>query len=192
MKKIIVLLMMVIMTIPLFAQASEHLTFKGVPIDGTLKQFYSKLQQEGFDGYVSEEGDMALANGDFAGFKGCLCAIQTSHPEELISEVNILFFPRSETWATLSSNYNSLKSMLTDKYGKPSDCVERFPSLYISKDDNSKMHEVIMDRCTYRTSYEVENGFIILSINNTTVTAQLTYIDRINSETARTKAMDDL
>lgn len=30
------------------AQSSDHLTFKGVPIDGTLSEYVAKMKQNGF------------------------------------------------------------------------------------------------------------------------------------------------
>ena len=47
MKRNLFLLLFAIATLSTFAQTtSEHLTFKGVPIDGTLTEFVSKLKTE--------------------------------------------------------------------------------------------------------------------------------------------------
>ena len=63
------------------------------------------------------------------------------------------------------------------------------------KDDNSKMSEVIFNRCKYYTIYELENGTIDLSIgNNGTSTGfvKLSYFDKKNTEIIKQKAIDDL
>ena len=43
-----------------FAQQSEHLTFKGVPIDGTLNDFVTKMTQNGFTNSGTENGKALL------------------------------------------------------------------------------------------------------------------------------------
>ena len=48
MKKILFFFLFAVISYTVFAQsASEHLTFKGVPINGTLNEFVSKLKQKG-------------------------------------------------------------------------------------------------------------------------------------------------
>ena len=55
MKRNLFLLLFAIATLSTFAQTtSEHLTFKGVPIDGTLTEFVSKLKQKGQVSYEAE------------------------------------------------------------------------------------------------------------------------------------------
>ena len=46
---------------------SEHLSFKGVPIDGTLNEYVSKMKAAGFSYLGTQEGAASLL-GDFAGF----------------------------------------------------------------------------------------------------------------------------
>lgn len=49
MKRIIAtLLFLMVLISSSFAQNSEHLKFKGVPIDGTLNEYVSKMKQAGF------------------------------------------------------------------------------------------------------------------------------------------------
>ena len=61
-----------------FAQ-SEHLKFKGVPIDGTLKEFTSKLEQKGFI-TLSRENNSVTMNGPFAGHDDCTAYIFLQSP----------------------------------------------------------------------------------------------------------------
>ncbi len=53
-----------------FAQSSEHLKFKGVPIDGTLSEYVSKMKQAGFQLIETDDG-VAVLEGEFAGYKDC-------------------------------------------------------------------------------------------------------------------------
>ncbi len=193
MKKILLSLFLVLTTLISFAQNTDHLTFKGVPIDGTLDEYVSKMKKSGFSHLGTEDGT-AMLNGDFAGYKNCHIGVSTLKQKDLVHKIAVIF-PDKETWSTLSGNYFDLKKMLTEKYGKPSDVVEKFDGYSQPKDDNSKMYEVKFDRCKYYSIWETENGEIQLSIEHNSVTScfvRLGYFDRINSEKIKAKAIDDL
>lgn len=49
-------------------EKTEHMTFKGVPIDGTLNEYVSKMKQSGFTLIDTEDG-VAMLKGDFAAYK---------------------------------------------------------------------------------------------------------------------------
>ena len=50
--------------------AQQHLSFKGVPIDGTLKAYTDAMIKAGFH-YEGTYDGVAALSGDFAGHKGC-------------------------------------------------------------------------------------------------------------------------
>ena len=171
----------------------EHMTFKGVPIDGTLNEYVSKMKQSGFT-LIRKEDGVAMLKGDFAAYKGCIIGVATLKGKDLVSKITVIF-PEQETWSSLSSNYYNLKELLTEKYGEPSEIVEKFDTYSEPADDGDRMHAVEMDRCKYYTTYELENGSIQISIDHQSVMScfvMLTYFDKINSEKVRQKAIDDL
>ena len=175
------------------ADSSKHLTFKGVPLDGTLAQYVSKMKQNGFR-HVSTEDGMAMLQGDFAGYKGCYVGVSTLKQKDLVHKIGVLF-PEKDTWSTLSGNYFDLKQMLTEKYGKPSDEVEKFDTYSEPRDDGSKMYEVQFDHCKYYSIWETDKGQIKLSIDHKSVSScfvKLAYFDKINSATIKKQALDDL
>lgn len=194
MKKIKVSVIIALTTMISFAQnqSSAHLTFKGVPIDGTLNEYVSKMKQSGFT-HISTEDGVAMLKGDFAAYKNCIVGVATLKQKDLVSKISVIF-PESDTWSLLSSNYFSLKELLTEKYGKPSECMEKFQNKFGLDDDNSKMHEVKMNRCKYSTTYETEKGSIQLSIENSEMTSyvMLAYYDKINGGIIKVNAIDDL
>lgn len=192
MKKIIISAIVVLMTTVSFAQTSEHLAFKGVPIDGTLKEYVAKMKQNGFSLVGTKDG-IAMLNGDFAGYKDCLIGVSTLKQKDLVSKITVIF-PKREKWSFLSSNYFSLKEMLTEKYGEPSESVEKFDAYSEPDDDGSKMALVKLDRCKYYAIYATEKGDIELSVQGdiTSSFVTLSYYDKINSEKIRAKAIDDL
>ncbi len=195
MKTKLLTLFFALTTILTFAQTSEHLTFKGVPIDGTLDEYVSKMKQNGFTNLSTEDGT-ALLSGDFAGYKNCIVGVSTLKQKDLVYKIGVLF-PEIDTWSTLSGNYFALKQMLTEKYGKPSDIVEKFdgPSISQPKDDNARMYEVKFDRCKYYSIWQTEKGEIQLSIDHNSAIScfvKLVYFDKINSDIINAKAKDDL
>lgn len=194
MKKIVLFLFVLLMTFVSYAQTeSSHLTFKGVPIDGTLNEYVQKMKQKGFDYCASEDG-IALLKGEFAAYKDCTIGVVTLKQKDIVCKVSVIF-PMCDTWAGLSNNYFTLKEMLTEKYGEPADVLEKFQGYSEPRDDNSRMHEVKMDRCKYITSFITSKGTIELSIDHNSLTScyvMLSYYDKVNSDVVRAQAMDDL
>ena len=175
------------------AESLNHLAFKGIPINGTLNEYTIKMQQNGFV-LIHKDDGYAMFNGDFAAYKNCVIAVSTLKQKDMICKISVIF-PECNTWSSLSSNYFSLKEMLTEKYGKPSDCTETFQSIYQPKDDSSKMHEVMFDKCKYYSIYETKDGDIELSIRHDGVRScfvTLVYYDKINCDIIRAKAMNDI
>ena len=173
-------------------ESSDHLTFKGVPIDGKLDDYVLKMERNGFN-HIGTENEVAMLRGDFASFKNCIVLVGTLKQKDLVSKITVIF-PSSETWSALSTDYFSLKEMLTEKYGKPVDHLEKFDGLQ-PDDDNSRMHDVRFDRCKYYATYKTEKGSIQLSIEHDGVSScfvELAYYDKINSNIIKAKAKDDL
>ena len=192
MKKLIAAVLMMCLAAMAWGQ-SDHLTFKGVPIDGTLSEFSAKLQQKGVM-YMGQENGIAMFSGEFAGYRDCLIGAVSSTGTEVVCKVAVIFSDR-DTWSALYGNYSSLKDMLTLKYGSPSSCTERFDGYSNPTDDNSKMYEVKFDRCKYLTRWETDKGDIELYIEHNDVSkcyVMLVYWDKINYEKTKSSAMDDL
>ena len=194
MKKLFLFLVVVVMNLSSYAQVeSPHLTFKGVPIDGKLKDYVYKMEQKGFKNLGIEDG-LALLKGDFASYRDCTIGVSTLKDVDLVNKIAVMF-PKSDTWSSLSNNYFSLKDMLTEKYGKPAEVIEEFQSVYEPKDDHSKIYEVGMDRCKYISRFETPKGNIQFKISHDGFSSYfviLSYFDKINGEVIREKAIDDL
>lgn len=197
MKTFFLLLVFMISTFSSFTQSprdtSNHLTFKGVAIDGTLDEFVLKMKESGFE-HIQTENGIAYLQGDFASYKLCYVGVSTLKTKDLVSKIVVLFQDH-ETWSALSGNYFNLKSLLTEKYGKPSEVVESFQRSIRDNDDNNKMYEVKFDRCKYQTKFESQKGTIMLSIDHEGVSkcfVKLVYIDKLNGETIKKQALDDL
>ena len=174
------------------SDSSDHLTFKGVPIDGTLNEYVSKMKVRGFT-IEGKDNGVAMLKGDFAGYKDCTIGVVTFNQKDIVSKIAVIF-PEKDTWSRLSGDYFRLQELLIEKYGKPSESVEKFQNRD-PRDDNDKMHQVGMGRCKYSTTFETEKGYIELSIENDGFLSSyvvLSYFDKINSSIVRENALDDL
>lgn len=191
MKRIITLGLAMMIAFTVSAQTG-HLTFKGVPIDGTLNEFVGKLKQKGFTQIGKEQG-IAILEGDFAAFKGCTVVVY-EHESGLVNRVGVML-PERDTWSLLYNDYSKLKEMLTQKYGEPSEETEEFQSYSAPRDDNSRMFEVQMDRCKYICDFTTDNGVIELRIAHNSVIScfvVLVYVDAENETKVQSSAIDDL
>ena len=93
-----------------------------------------------------------------------------------------------------NGNYKNLKSMLMEKYGNFSSCVERFQNSYIRTDED-RMRAVHMGECMYKTNFSIAEGDITLSIDYEEWGkgfVVLKYQDKINSAIIREAAIEDL
>ena len=77
---------------------TEHMKFKGVPMEGTLQTFTSKLKAKGFTPVAIQDG-VSLLNGEFAGCKDCtICAM--ADKSGMICKVSVIF-PAMDKWGDL-------------------------------------------------------------------------------------------
>ena len=61
---------------------SDHMTFKQVPINGTLSDYVDKMQNSGFT-LFGTENNIAILKGDFAGYKSCFIGVSTLEKKRL-------------------------------------------------------------------------------------------------------------
>ena len=66
MKKLLITLAMLFAVINIMAQ--EHLSFKGIPIEGSMTSFCQKLKAKGFTS-IGRDNNITLFTGDFTGCK---------------------------------------------------------------------------------------------------------------------------
>jgi len=176
-------------------ESSVHMKFKGVPIDGTLADFVGRMKRKGFKQEDIEDGT-AVLSGDFADFKECTVYVSTLDNKDLVSRISVVF-PLQDQWEYLYGDYKHLKGMLTEKYGKPSSCVEKFQRSYGigPNDDDDRMHYAKFDKCKYETHFKTDKGDVIVSIEHNGVSScfvMLSYKDKINGDIIKEHAKEDL
>lgn len=174
--------------------AQQHLSFKGVPINGTLKEYTDAMVKAGFHYELTQDGT-ALLTGDFAGYKGCTVGVSTLKNLDVVSRIAVLF-PDKDTWSAVLNDYEILKAMLTEKYGTPSDSKEKFTGYVGDYDNGLVMHALKEGEYIWYTMFTTELGDIELSLmagtKYNTGCVRLSYYDKANHEKVRNAAMDDL
>ena len=182
---------MTLVSLSMFAQ-NEHLKFKGIPIDGTLKDFTTKLIAKGYV-LTSVDDNITSLKGSFAGYNDCSILVYGLDNTDLVYTVAVMF-PYYKSWPLLEGNYNNIKSMLTTKYGEPVLCHEEFQRSTPPRDDMSKYNELMLGRCDYSATFKTDNGLIILKLCNEDLKCYvlLGYLDDINSSLGKAAAIDDL
>ena len=135
MRKILLLFFLVCCV--LCSSAQEHLSFKGIPIEGSMYSFCQKLTGKGFT-KIGTEGNISLFTGDFTGRKATVGVIAADNGQDVFSVA--VLFDESDSWNTLVNTYEHYKDLYVEKYGKPSQCVEKNPSR--SDSNTSLMYEL--------------------------------------------------
>ncbi len=172
MKKTIALFML--MTISLVAMAQEHLTFQGIPIDGSIASFEQKLKAKGwvYDYNLSKQvnSDTKIYNGTFGGIKGNLFVLRS--PKSKV--VFMLSFCGEVTYT------KSVAESQKERH------ISSVRSKYLSADEG------INDRGN--TQFDLDNGIIICGITNLGLGAyasSITYIDLTNQQKSLSEEADD-
>ncbi len=175
-----------------FMMGQEHMKFKGVEIDGSLSEMVTKLKAKGFT-YLGAEDGIAMLQGDFAGYRDCQIVVLSMKETGKVNAIGVAFLERKE-WSSLEGDYNTLKNMLTEKYGEPSQVIERFNKDYVP-DNWWRFHYITSDEATWMSEFETSNGTIELYMNKmgySKAAVILKYYDKANTDVVRASAMDDL
>lgn len=192
MKNFFVLFVCITFSSSIFAQ--QHLTFKGVPIDGSLQQYTNAMINAGFHYEGSQDG-VSILSGDFAGYKKCIIGVSTIRNYDIVSKISVIF-PDKDTWSSVLNNYETLRRMLTEKYGTPYDVREKFTGYIGDYDNYLVMNALKEEKYEWYTTFSTYLGEIELSIISGleygTAAVRLTYIDKENSDKVHNAAMDDL
>lgn len=186
-----ILLTLALSLIMVGAYAQEHLSFKGIPIEGTMSSFCQKLKSKGFTA-IGSQNNIRGFTGDFTGREATVGVISTDNGQDVFGVVVLL--PESGEWNTLVNTYDYYKDLYTRKYGKPSISKEKNPS---SSDSNiSLMYEVQQGTVVYASVWEVAGGSIELAIEKADGIYEgqvvIRYRDSQNAEAKLQQDLDDI
>lgn len=191
MRKLIVSLAFMVITLTSYAQSgSEHLTFKGIPIEGSMTEFCQKLKNKGFTS-IDRENNLALFTGDFTG-RNATIGVKATDDGKSVFAVVVLFDPSGE-WNTLVNTYDYYKDLYTRKYGNPNS-IEKNPAR--SDSNTALMAELDQGTVTWGSVWKVSGGDITLSITKSSGVYEgmvvITYHDTQNEATKIQKDLEDI
>ena len=195
MKRLLTIVFLIFSFMFVMAQTpNKHLTFKGIPITGTVENFAQKMEAKGLKRIPSDKRWAAFV-GEFAGYPKSLIFVYKIPNRNIVHKV-IVFLPPKNSWARLEEEYDKFKGMLTNKYGEPSWYSETFKEGKSAVSDFSKMLLLKEGNCDYWTQWEVENGDIKVDIAPIIDTddgnIRIAYFDKINDALADKAKEDDL
>lgn len=192
MRKLLSILLLAALTLSATAQ-TEHLKFKGIPMEGTVSSYADKLIQSGMT-YVADYNNMYMLKGKFAMHDDCDIMIGPFDGSDNVTKIMVVY-SKLNRWQPLIDDYSSLKTMLTNKYGEPVTQQESFQGYSEPQTDDMRMMALLNDRCNYLLEYSVPLGIIQLmivhfdAINGAVV---INYIDNANLKQNIMDAYDDL
>lgn len=189
MKKFLITLVLVFAATNIMAQ--EHLSFKGIPIEGSMSAFCQKLKAKGFTS-IGRDNKMTLFTGDFTGRNATVGVVATDNGKDVFA-VGVMFDP-SDQWNILVNTYDYYKDLYTRKYGNPTISKEYNPA---HTDSNTAlMAEVYQGKVVYGSTWEVPGGDIQLSIEKSTGfyegMVMIRYRDSQNVEAKIQNDLDDI
>ncbi len=189
MRKFLVTFALLFAVINIMAQ--EHLSFKGIPIEGSMTAFCQKLKAKGFT-LISRDNNITLFTGDFTGRKAKVGVTATDDGKNVFAVV--VFFDPSGEWNALVNTYDYYKDLYTRKYGEPTFSKEKNPAL--SDSNTALMAEVHQGTVVYGSAWEVTGGDIQLSIEKATGIYEgmvmIRYRDSQNIEAKIKNDLDDI
>lgn len=191
MRKLLFTLVAVCVALCSMAQTQEHLTFKGIPITGTMTSFCQQLKAKGFT-QIGRDNNITLFTGDFTG-KTATVGVVAADDGKNVFGVTVLFDPSGE-WNTLVNTYDYYKELYTRKYGKPEISKEKNPAY--SDSNTAKMAEIYQGTVVWGSAWETTGGEIEISIEKSGGVYEgmvvIRYRDTLNVEAKIQSDMDDI
>ena len=171
----------------------SHMKFMGIPMDCDAETFSKRLEQE--KGLVRGnfiDTEMPTLKGTFSGYKDCIIIV---YAEEGGNVANVgIIMPMQEAFSLLKSQYETLKTRLITKYGRPDNEEEGFKD-YEPSTDYGRMRELREGNAKFECSYMFKEGMIRLmmaSVDYNGGYIQMFYIDFNNAIKANDSTLDDL
>ena len=130
--------------------ATSSLSFKGIPMSGSLSTFGTELVKAGF-----RNAGNGTYTGDFAGYSGCKVTPSGSNP---VQEVRV-DFPVISDWKALEKAYDSLQASLTQKYGiEPKTSAGSNVATYNLPNGTITLDADVQDPSTYHVILKYKNA----------------------------------
>ena len=188
MKRITLLIATLLISAMSFSQ--EHMKFKGIPMDCTVKQFMAKLMLEGFKYVETNEDGLITMAGHFAGDDVLLWLFDNT--DGMISAVCVVMDYNDLSWGSISEDLDFYKDNLTKKYGRPSKVNIKYKYPY-KKGSGNELLGFKLGRNMYNVMWDTKEGTIGMTFASVTNTILIiTYADEINQRVDAEREISDL
>lgn len=183
MKKILLSIALALVTTFAFAQ-NTHIKFMGIELDGSITDFQSKLYAKGFKNSelpFPKKNGTRFYDGTFMGEDATIVVFYNGRSKEVYSAKSVI---EKYGKTHIQNLFDEIESKLDIKYG-----AENRESEY---EQDEYLHEF------KKTSFELENGYIILSVSSYGYTdtgkflLHIQYTDKQNLLKNTQEEMDDL
>lgn len=168
--------------------AQEHMTFKGIEIDGTTKEMTLKLKELGYiyDEDASAVEGMPVFKGKFAGYDAVITF--TTYNENVYG-VGVHYRDNLYSWPAIKERFDNLEKNLIRKYGNPALTIKEI-------EEWSDELIAIRDReGQWMTRWNTDKGSVLLYVyvsQKLEPCVVLGYLDSISMEKIQQQAYDDL
>ena len=174
------------------AKTGNHLTFRDIEINGTVKGFCAELKKLGYSDPIYLDGGSCVVKGEFAGVKDCEILVLKSRYTDIVWKV-VVMMSECKSWHSLKSDYERFKDMYTKKYGVPQ-AYEYFLDPYY-EGDGYELQALEMEKCTYLSCFENSLGMIGVSMSASGYVS-IGYEDginaKLNSDAVNSSAFDEI
>lgn len=189
MKKFILAFALFFVAMNILAQEPEHLSFKGIPIEGSMTAFCQKLKAKGFTS-IGRDNNISLFTGDFTGRNATVGVTATDDGKNVFAVV--VLFDTSGEWNTLVNTYDYYKDLYTRKYGEPT--ISREENSAYDDSNTVLMYKLYEGTVVYGSVWKVKGGDIQLSIEKSSagIYEGMVVIRYRDSQNVETKIQSDL
>lgn len=173
------------------AQETEHLKFKGIPIEGSVDDFGKKLVAGGFS---------QIAKNAYRGkFMRSDCTVVLIAADNGMIWRVAIAFGDVKTWSTLRSAFDGYIDLYKEKYGAPAKVTKTFTGNYVDLVRNSPdwaMYAIGEDACNYNAYWKLKQGLIDMRIvkgkSYGRGSIMITYTDDTNKAVVRSADLDEI
>lgn len=134
----------------------EPINFMGVPMIGAIDDFQALIESKGFTFETESNYNCRVLTGNFIG-KKVLVLLEPSSKGDIYRS-GIVFTDgglRFTSWDSILQVYNTVKRLLTEKYGKPKSMKENFKCFPYPENKEEKLIELANGNCEYVCMFEI-------------------------------------
>jgi hypothetical protein len=189
MKRLFILLTIVLSVSICYAQ--EHLTFKGIPITGSVESFCKQLKAKGFTITTGVDDDLVGIQGKFV--DQTVDGLVKYYDNNVYAVLAVMI--ESTDWQPLADAYDGYKDMYISKYGEPTACEETNKCKYSLDSDLSFMSALNDGLLSYNARWRVPEGVISIEIMKSGTykgAVLIVYCDAQGVVTSMQKTIDDI